>query len=245
MGVKTKTIDLSKPKGHPLRATVTLETPAEEQTRLDVTAVDQAVSGKDRESLKADIKKAASQKILDIFPEWKQRNVTAHAVVIERAERKGEPLSAADLAAIPVYEALWADVVTIRSNSDEAEADIDAMPSIEKAKTVKLWGPGESKPYSVPAPLVVDAGPYQSPTLSEGNPTPTATMNATVTGGTAPLSYLWELDSGPGKVTFDDNTIEAPVATFDTIGDYYLKLTVTDEDQSVSDTVHIKVQAAV
>lgn len=78
----------------------------------------------------ADIKAAAGNKIVELMPEWKQRNNLARMV---------EVLSTAvDLTALPaevqteVTAALaeWADIQTVRTTSDTAETDGTAPSDI-------------------------------------------------------------------------------------------------------------------
>lgn len=55
------------------------------------------------------------------------------------------------------------------------------------------------------------------------------------------LTYLWEKVSGPGSVTFDDDTDPTTDATFSLKGVYVLRLTADDGDLSDSDEVTITV----
>jgi hypothetical protein len=73
------------------------------------------------------------------------------------------------------------------------------------------------------------------------------TMRPTVLeGGAAITTYLWEVVSEPmgATVTFSATSVEAPTVSFDTVGDYTLRLTVTDAngndgDDTVTATVYL------
>jgi len=73
------------------------------------------------------------------------------------------------------------------------------------------------------------------------------TMRPTVLeGGAAITTYLWEVVSEPmgATVTFSATDVEAPTVSFDTVGDYTLRLTVTDAngndgDDTVTATVYL------
>ena len=57
-------------------------------------------------------------------------------------------------------------------------------------------------------------------------------MDATVADQGDPnsvLHYLWSVDSAPAEVVFDDNTIEDPEVAFPAIGEYILRLSVSDD----------------
>jgi hypothetical protein len=81
-------------------------------------------------------------------------------------------------------------------------------------------------------------------------------IDATVTDEGDPnsvLYYLWSVESAPSDipdVIFDDNTIEDPIVTFPVVGEYILRLSVSDdgpvknqESKDIgSDTVTITVE---
>ncbi|MFD3263324.1 hypothetical protein [Phenylobacterium ferrooxidans] len=78
-----------------------------------------------REAKVAQVKAQAAGRILALYPEWKQRNLTARAVVLlriaqDRAWTPQEAQESADL------EAAWAAVDAIRTRSNEIEAQIPA-----------------------------------------------------------------------------------------------------------------------
>lgn len=64
------------------------------------------------------------------------------------------------------------------------------------------------------------------------------TMRPTVIeGGAAITTYLWEVVDSPlgSTVTFSATDVESPVVSFDTVGDYILRLTVTDANGNDGD----------
>gem|GEM_PF-1083039 len=91
----------------------------------------------------------------------------------------------------------------------------------------------------------VDAGKKQAVWLSGG--TATVELDATVSDDGLPdppgaVTYSWTKESGPGSVVFSPNsTVEDPNATFTTVGDYMLKLTVSDSAADTNDMVKIRV----
>ncbi|MDF7826998.1 hypothetical protein P4B35_23440, partial [Pontiellaceae bacterium B12227] len=56
-----------------------------------------------------------------------------------------------------------------------------------------------------------------------------------------PLTYLWEVVSGPGTVRFNDPTLAAPSVLFSEIGTYVLQLTVDDGREQATDQITIQV----
>lgn len=89
-----------------------------------VTAGDKATA--ERASLIAGIKAEASRRILEILPEWKQRNLTAQATIL--AEKGRANWTAEELAAWDAGEALWMSIAAIRVASDTLEA-MDPLPT--------------------------------------------------------------------------------------------------------------------
>jgi hypothetical protein len=59
-----------------------------------------------------------------------------------------------------------------------------------------------------------------------------------------PLSVVWEVLEGPGRVTFDDAHAPATLATFDKPGDYLLRLTADDGELWLSDRLAVHVLPA-
>jgi len=69
-------------------------------------------------------------------------------------------------------------------------------------------------------------------------------MNPAVSGGSfegADLSYSWTKQSGEGVVTFDSPITKQPTVTFDSVGVYVLKLSVSDGELTGSDTTIVTV----
>jgi hypothetical protein len=73
----------------------------------------------------AEIKLEAGRRIVEICPEWKQRNLTAQATIL--AEKKRENWTDEELAAWDAGALLWAQIATIRAASDALEA-MDPIP---------------------------------------------------------------------------------------------------------------------
>ena len=92
-------------------------------------------------------------------------------------------------------------------------------------------------------PPVADAGPDQNVTLFIPVTT-TLAGSATDDGFPDPpaaLTFLWEKVSGPGTVTFVDDTDPTTNVEFDDYGTYVLRLTADDSLDTHSDTVTIVV----
>ena len=67
------------------------------------------------------IKRLANQAILQVAPEWKQRNMLARSV--ELADKKaGGPLTPDEIAEENAMQAVWSQIKEIRRTSDLAEA---------------------------------------------------------------------------------------------------------------------------
>jgi len=75
--------------------------------------------------LKGKVKDEAYRRIIALCPEWKQRNLTAQASIL--AEKGRDNWTAEELSAWEVGEAIWSEIATIRSKSDELEA-MDPIP---------------------------------------------------------------------------------------------------------------------
>jgi len=67
-----------------------------------------------------DVKMEANRRILAICPEWRQRNLTAQAVILQDKGR--ENWTNDELAAWNAGETLWGSIAAIRAKSDEIEA---------------------------------------------------------------------------------------------------------------------------
>lgn len=59
--------------------------------------------------------------------------------------------------------------------------------------------------------------------------------------GRSAQTLLWSMQSGPGKVVFDDVIAAATTAEFSAPGDYVLELTANDGQFHTSDTLHVSV----
>jgi len=59
----------------------------------------------------------------------------------------------------------------------------------------------------------------------------------------APASFAWSKDSGPGAATFADPAAPSTSVSFSVAGTYVLRLTVSDSEESASDTLTITTHA--
>lgn len=66
------------------------------------------------------VKAEANRRILEIVPEWKQRNLLAQAAQLNR--KPVADWTAEEQAAVDAGDAVWAQVQAIRAKSDEIEA---------------------------------------------------------------------------------------------------------------------------
>ena len=92
----------------------------------------------------------------------------------------------------------------------------------------------------------VDAGSNQTITLPENS----VVLDGTVTDDGLPdspggVSTTWSKVSGPGIVTFDDDTAVDAIATFSEAGTYVLELMADDGELDASDVVTIVVNSAI
>ncbi len=69
----------------------------------------------------------------------------------------------------------------------------------------------------------------------------TGAVRSIKTGGAGDSVLAWSKETGPGKVEFAGATDAATTATFDTPGDYVLKLTASLGAMANSDTLHVRV----
>lgn len=83
--------------------------------------------GEVRGGLVARVKADAGARIVAIAPEWKQRNLTAQAVIL--AEKGRANWTPGELAAWEAGEALWTRIAAIRAASDRIEQAIAAATS--------------------------------------------------------------------------------------------------------------------
>lgn len=75
--------------------------------------------------LKEQTKGIANVKIIGIASEWKQRNMIARSLELEREERINGPLAAPEQAEFDAMTAVWDRIKLIRAHSDTIEAAID------------------------------------------------------------------------------------------------------------------------
>jgi hypothetical protein len=79
----------------------------------------------------AAVKQEASKRILDRMPDFKQRNYLAFNIEMEKKERKGEVLTAEELALVAFTEGEWEFAKAIRSASNVIEAEIALLTDVE------------------------------------------------------------------------------------------------------------------
>jgi hypothetical protein len=88
-----------------------------------------------------------------------------------------------------------------------------------------------STPYDLESKSVILDSTPPVITLTDLGPIATSTpVNASVTDDTA-LTYSWSQVSGPGTVTFDDNTLEDPSVSANIEGTYTIELAATDHSE--------------
>ena len=78
----------------------------------------------------AAIKAEAGRRIVAIYPEWKQRNMTAEAAALIRYEAAGT-ITAEQSARLDALEPSWAWIASVRAASDQAESDGKTVDQIE------------------------------------------------------------------------------------------------------------------
>lgn len=72
------------------------------------------------------IKAIAGRKILAIAPEWKQRNMIARSLELERIERTTGTLTAQEQAQLDAMQTVWTRIKALRAHSDALEAAVTA-----------------------------------------------------------------------------------------------------------------------
>lgn len=88
-----------------------------------------------RAELVAAVKAEANRRILARFPEWKQRNATAHMVELIAKQTLFEgQLTPAEDDEFDAIEAAWGAVKAIRAASDAKEAEIAALADLAVAE---------------------------------------------------------------------------------------------------------------
>lgn len=96
-----------------------------EKSQAELDAESAATAALEQAAKVAAIKQEANRRIVEICPEWKQRNLTAQAAQLAK---KGEAnWTQAEASAWDAGEALWTQIEAIRSASDEIEA-MDPQP---------------------------------------------------------------------------------------------------------------------
>lgn len=84
-------------------------------------------------SLIAAVKQEARNRILAVYPDWKQANMTARGVELVRTLIVNGQWTAAEATEAAALDAAWARVKTIRAQSDALEAEIAAMNDAERS----------------------------------------------------------------------------------------------------------------
>ncbi|MCG7990389.1 MAG: PKD domain-containing protein [Candidatus Thiodiazotropha lotti] len=119
------------------------------------------------------------------------------------------------------YELSWSDGGNIESRVNQLIGRVEAL---ERALGI------------MNEPPTVDAGGDQTILLSMQ-----ALFNATATddGLLNPLTYNWDIISGPGNVTFSNDIDTTTSASFSQAGNYVLQLSVSDGLVTVTDQVNV------
>ena len=110
-------------------------TETEHQALMDAQEAGQSISDENgnpvardyaftADELNRQIKGLASNKILDIAPQWQQTNMMARAIELEHKVRESGPLSADEQLELDGFSAIWARVKAIRDYSDVLEAAV-------------------------------------------------------------------------------------------------------------------------
>lgn len=84
-----------------------------------------------REEKKIQTKKEAYKKIINILPEWKQRNYTAKSVELTEKKVDGIVLTQEESNILNTIKIKWALIQEIRAASDEIEIQINNVSIIE------------------------------------------------------------------------------------------------------------------
>jgi RHS repeat-associated protein len=104
----------------------------------------------------------------------------------------------------------------------------------------------ETRAWVTPVPNeapVVDAGPDRILPMPGG----TITLHATASDDGWPvddLRFRWRVVSGPGDVTFDDDTSLTPQVTVSEAGEYVLRVSADDHEYRSSDTMTLRAMTA-
>ena len=84
-----------------------------------------------QEERKAQAKEEAYRRIIDILPEWKQRNYTAKSVELTEKKVDGLTLTEDELNSLAAIKIKWASIQQIRTASDNIEIEVDNISNIE------------------------------------------------------------------------------------------------------------------
>lgn len=128
--------------------------------------------------------------------------------------------------ALPVW--VWVDPADAYAEPDEAN----------NLYATRLW----VTPVPNEAPEV-DAGPDRTLPLPDGM----ITLHAIASDDGWPvgdLRFRWRVVSGPGEVTFDDDTALEPQVSASEAGEYVLELTADDREYRASDTITLTAMTA-
>lgn len=92
-----------------------------------------------KSTTKQAIKDEASRRILAGIPDWKQRNLLARANELIRKEIKGTA-TVEESAELDALEAQKAGLDSVRAASDAAEAEVDALTTVEDIDAYDVTG---------------------------------------------------------------------------------------------------------
>jgi len=84
-----------------------------------------------QEEKKAQTKEEAYKRIVDILPEWKQRNYTAKSVELTEKKVDGIILTEEELSILDDIKTKWVLIQQIRTASDSIEIEIDNISNVE------------------------------------------------------------------------------------------------------------------
>ncbi|MCP5197341.1 MAG: hypothetical protein H6974_11225 [Gammaproteobacteria bacterium] len=128
-----------------------------------------------------------------------------------------------DLAGSYIAQLMVSDGV-LTSDPDTATVTVTVPPPVNQAPQVTVT----ATPDTITLPI--DHVTLNGTVTDEGLPNPPGVVTRT-----------WTQDSGPGTVTFADAHAEDTTATFSMAGDYVLRLTANDSEQSAFATVTVTV----
>lgn len=94
------------------------------QVDMDAVTLKWRVQAADRALYVQDVKTEARRRITQVFPEWKQMNMTARAVELLTIQ----PLTGADLTEYEALQSAWAWIKRVRATSNTLEG-LEVFPS--------------------------------------------------------------------------------------------------------------------